>query len=96
MLKKPNVEWPHLARTSYGPGNYAITSVKYRYIHYNDGSEEFYDFKNDPHVWNNQIMNPEYSSKIKFHKAHKPASFHKLLGLRSTCHNAFRATEKLK
>jgi hypothetical protein len=47
-------------------------------------------------VWNNQIMNPEYSSKIKFHKAHQPASFHKLLGLRSTCHNAFRATEKLK
>ncbi len=43
LLKDPEGEWPHLARTSFGPGNYAIVSERYRFIQYNDGSEELYD-----------------------------------------------------
>jgi arylsulfatase A-like enzyme len=96
LLKDPKAPWPHMARTSFGPKNYAIMSEQYRYIHYNDGSEEFYDLKNDPHEWHNQIMNPKYSSKIKLHRANKPKSFHKLLGIKSTGHNAFKASEELK
>jgi arylsulfatase A-like enzyme len=40
LLKKPQADWPHYARTSFGSGNYSIVSEDYRYIHYNDGSEK--------------------------------------------------------
>ena len=42
LLQNPRAEWPNMARTSFGPGNYSIRSERYRYIHYNDGSEEFF------------------------------------------------------
>lgn len=38
---------------------------RYRYIQYNDGSEEFYDHLTDPKEWTNQISNPNYSAEIK-------------------------------
>ncbi len=59
LLKNPQADWPHMARTSFGPGNYSIRSERYRYIHYNDGSEEFYDHADDAHEWNNLIGKPE-------------------------------------
>ena len=65
LLKNPDAQWPHMARTSFGPGNYSIRSERYRYIHYNDGSEEFYDHAGDPHEWNNLIENPELASLIE-------------------------------
>ncbi|MCM8532704.1 MAG: sulfatase, partial [Lentisphaeraceae bacterium] len=92
LLKNPNADWPHMARTSFGPENYAIISEQFRYIHYNDGSEEFYDHKKDPHEWDNQINNPEYLSAIKAHRKHKPTSFHKVLGSGSTGHKSFKAS----
>jgi len=33
-------------------------SERYRYIRYNDGSEELYDLHEDPNEWDNQIGNP--------------------------------------
>jgi arylsulfatase A-like enzyme len=93
LLKNPSTEWPHMARTSFGPGNYAIISEQFRYIHYNDGSEEFYDHKKDPNEWSNQIKNPEYASTIKEHRKNAPVKFHPVLGKNSTGHKAFEATE---
>jgi arylsulfatase A-like enzyme len=96
LLKNPQAEWLNMARTSFGPNNYAIISEQFRYIHYNDGSEEFYDHKKDPEEWNNQINNPEYASIIKKLKLAAPKKFHPILGKTSTGHKAFSATEKLK
>ncbi len=50
LLRNPEADWPHMARTSFGPGNCSIRSESYRYIHYNDGSEEFYDHNRPPRV----------------------------------------------
>jgi len=36
-------------------GSYAIVNDNYRYIHYNNGGEEFYNIKEDPNEWNNLI-----------------------------------------
>ena len=33
LLTDPEADWPHMARTSFGPGNYSIRSERYRYIH---------------------------------------------------------------
>jgi arylsulfatase A-like enzyme len=95
LLKDPTAEWPHYAHTSFGPGNYAIISEDYRYIHYNDGSEEFYDRGKDTHEWNNVIDNPEYAAVIKKHRAEMPQERHEILGENSTGHKSFEATEAI-
>ena len=93
LLKNPQADWPYMARTSFGPGNYSIVSEHYRYIHYNDGSEEFYDRAKDSHEWNNVITNPEYATMIKKHRAQIPQQRHEILGRSSTGHKSFEASE---
>ncbi|WP_217651612.1 sulfatase [Mariniphaga anaerophila] len=44
---------PSYAITTYGWENHSVRSEYLRYIRYNDGSEEFYDHRNDPNEWNN-------------------------------------------
>ena len=57
-----------LAFLSYGPENTAAQSERYRYIRYEDGSEELYDHQKDPHEWMNRSSNPEYAAiKKKLH-----------------------------
>jgi arylsulfatase A-like enzyme len=41
------------AITTYGKDNHAVRSADYRYIRYEDGSEELYDHSIDPNEWNN-------------------------------------------
>ena len=93
LLKNPQADWPHMARTSFGPGNYAIISEHGRYIQYNDGSEEFYDRAKDPHEWNNMITNPEYAAMIQKHRAQIPQHRHAILGQKSTGHKSLEASE---
>ena len=38
-----------------------MQTERFRYIRYEDGSEELYDHHNDPHEWTNQCHNPEFS-----------------------------------
>ena len=93
LLRNPQSEWPHYARTSFGPGNYAIVSERYRFIQYNDGSEEFYDRSKDPNEWSNQAKNPEYASIIAKHRQQVPQERAPILGKNSTGHKAFAASE---
>lgn len=94
LLKNPKIEWKTYARCSFGPGNYAIISERYRYITYVDGSEEFYDRKIDPQEWKNQIHNPEYAKLIAKHKAQLPTKKYDILGSGSTGHKSFEASSK--
>ena len=50
---------------SYGPENTAAQSARYRYIRYEDSSEELYDHKKDPHEWTNLIGNKKYQKLTK-------------------------------
>jgi len=94
LLKNPESEWPHVARTSFGPGNYAIVSERYRFIQYNDGSEELYDHKSDPHEWNNVADQPEYAETLEQHRIHIPTERYEILGAGSTGHKSFTASEE--
>ena len=94
LLKNPDARWPHVARSSFGPGNVAIISEHYRYIHYNDGSEELYDRQADPHEWKSLAGNPEKKKVLERHRAQLPSSYHPVLGEGSTGHKAFEATEQ--
>ncbi|MFH4967429.1 sulfatase [Gaetbulibacter sp. M240] len=92
LLQNTEREWLHYARTSFGPGNYAIVSEKYRFIQYIDGSEEFYDHTKDPMEWHNEISNKDYFEIIEKHRAQIPKEYHEVLGKGSTGHLSYEAS----
>lgn len=72
QLKDANTprKWP--AITSHNRNNTTVRTENYRYIHYADGSEEFYDMKQDPTEWKNLIHDPNYAKLIEEHRAWLP------------------------
>ena len=64
LLKDPSAT-RDFAFLSYGPQNTAAQSDRYRYIRYEDGSEELYDHQKDPHEWTNLIGNKKYQTMRK-------------------------------
>jgi hypothetical protein len=54
-----------VAFLSYGPENTAAQSERYRYLRYEDGSEELYDHQKDPHEWTNLIGDKKYQKVRK-------------------------------
>ncbi|MBX2877557.1 MAG: sulfatase [Saprospiraceae bacterium] len=61
LLENPLIDWTKPAITTYGRNNHSVRSQQHRYIHFEDGSEEFYDHAQDPHEWNNLIQDSESS-----------------------------------
>ena len=94
LLKDEEADWPYMARTSFGPGNYAILSEQYRFIQYNDGSEEFFDHSKDTQEWYNVIDNPENHATIQQHRNQIPQERYEILGQGSTGHKSYSASEQ--
>ena len=63
---KPQLEDPNAARdpaiSIYGENNTSIRSKDWRYIRYEDGSEELYHHNNDPNEWTNEADSPEHTA----------------------------------
>lgn len=64
MLNKEAIEGSY-AITTFGMNNHSVKASGYRYIQYEDGTEEFYDHKNDPNEWQNQAGNSDYAADFK-------------------------------
>jgi arylsulfatase A-like enzyme len=78
LLANPAAAWAHPGITTYGQGRHAIRTEKWRYIRYEDGSEELYDEENDPYEWNNLAAKPDFTAKkrelaVFLPKENKPA-----------------------
>jgi arylsulfatase A-like enzyme len=58
LLKDPETQWNHPAITSYDFDEFAISTERWRYIRYIDGSEELYDLLNDEEEWQNLANDP--------------------------------------
>lgn len=91
LMNGPAKEWNHPAITSFGPGNYAIRSARYRFIQYHDGSRELYDSSSDPHEWTNLASSPTMKTVVAEHAAFVPKKQHPVLPGKSTGHNAYAA-----
>ena len=55
--------------------SYAVINSNWRYIRYNDGTEELYNVKEDPHEWNNLMGTKKYDSVIQSMKQSAPEVF---------------------
>ncbi len=60
LIEQPNAKWAQPVLTTYGRNNHAIRTGRYRYIRYENGSEELYDHQEDPNEWDNLADQPEF------------------------------------
>jgi len=72
QLKNAQAKRERPAITSHNQGNHAVRSERYRYIHYADGSEEFYDLASDPHEWTNRIADVRCAGLVAEHRKWLP------------------------
>ena len=73
LVNDPDANWPDHTVTTIGRGNHAITSKRWRFIQYFDGSAELYDRSTDPHEWNNLIDDPQWSHIVNEFTSKVPA-----------------------
>ncbi|MDA7527368.1 sulfatase [Planctomicrobium sp.] len=72
LLKDPKAKWKQPAITTHGRKNHAVRSDQYRYIQYEDGSEELYDHEVDPGEFNNLAGEASMKSTLEEHKKWLP------------------------
>ena len=72
QLSDPEVVRPWPAITTHNQGNHAVRSVRWRYIQYADGSEEFYDLQSDPQEFDNVAGESRYAALIAEHRRWLP------------------------
>ena len=70
LLKNPNKKWDYPSLTQMGKGRNSLRTEQWRYIKYEDGTEELYDHNKDSLEWNNLANKPEYA-KIKLNLEQK-------------------------
>ena len=61
LLNDPTAKCDRPALTSCQYKNESVRSERWRYIRYEDGTEELYDHDNDPNEWTNLADQPEYT-----------------------------------
>ena len=62
LLANPQAAWAHPGITTYGQNRHGIRTEQWRYIRYEDGSEELYDEARDPYEWTNLAAKPEFAA----------------------------------
>ena len=73
LLRNPAAEWSLPAITTADFGSHAVRDPRWRYIRYNDGSEELYDHQSDPLEWTNLAQQELYHSIKQRLRAWMPA-----------------------
>lgn len=58
LVGDPKSDWSSHTVTTFGRGNHAVTTKRWRFVQYFDGSAELYDRSKDPHEWHNLVDDP--------------------------------------
>lgn len=61
LLENPSAKWERPALCTHGRGNHSVRDDRWRYIRYNDGTEELYDHESDKLEWNNLAGEAKYA-----------------------------------
>ena len=72
LLREPGAEWKHPAVTTHGRNNHAVRTEQWRYIRYEDESEELYDHEADPEEWTNLAGDARHRNTIEKLRKHLP------------------------
>ncbi len=72
LLHDPELSTNRVVLTSFNPGNVSLRSDRWRYIRYDDASEELYDMANDPNEWTNLAGVSEHQSMLKTFRSQIP------------------------
>ena len=73
LMRDPKAAWNDATVTTFGYKNYGVRSLRYRYIVYEDGSEELYDHTKDKWEWRNLADSPEYAEVKKSMRSELPS-----------------------
>lgn len=65
LLKDPDTPTEHVAVTTHGYMNHAVRTDRWRYIRYEDGSEELYDHSQDEYEWKNLAGGRAHAEQIE-------------------------------
>ena len=82
LLEDPATIWDKPALMTHGPGNFAVRQGPWRLIRYADGSEEFYNIKQDPQELTNLANSAEYAAQLGALQQHVPKTWRYILGPR--------------
>ncbi len=74
LLQDPKAAWRDAVLTTYAKDNHSLRGERFRYIHYQDGSQELYDRATDPNEWTNLADRPEHAETIAKFRKQLPAS----------------------
>jgi arylsulfatase A-like enzyme len=72
QLKDSKAVRPWPAITTHNQGNHGVRSERWRYIHYANGREEFYDMQNDPQEFHNLVGDSKYANVVAEHRRWLP------------------------
>jgi len=72
LLENPEAEGFKASVTTHGFGNHSVRTERWRYIRYEDGSEELYDHWTDPNEWTNLALRSQYIDVIEELRGHLP------------------------
>jgi arylsulfatase A-like enzyme len=72
LIQDIHAPWPKHTVTTFGRGNHAITTPRWRLIQYFDGTAELYDRQADPNEWKNLIDDPERTLIVARLRTHLP------------------------
>ncbi len=72
LMNHPENTEQYTAITTFGMNNHGVRTENFRYIQYEDGLGELYDYQSDPEEWNNLFSNQDYRAEIAKHQALLP------------------------
>ncbi|MEO0445739.1 MAG: sulfatase, partial [Verrucomicrobiota bacterium] len=72
LVANPDAPWEDHTITTFGRGNHALSTARWRYLRYFDAAEELYDRSTDPNEWHNLAGDPQYADLLVEFRAKLP------------------------